>query len=260
MSILSSFFRKEKEPERPALILEEDVPIKRQPMGGSKGELANGMRIDVMTREGEFLLSGRIVEMDGASVTLGRLPGEFSFKTAPLNAEVTLNGYDRRLIPVCMSGAVELSNRTSFKVRDIKIQDHNEGRENFRLPLTAPASLYRREDEHYRRPEDCQLVNISSGGCCVESEYVHIEDEILRVRIKLEEYSPLNFMGQIVRCTEHAPGKFWYGILFAQLTEKETDALNRTLFNLQMGIRETHMRTEDGPWASSSRKKPEGKR
>lgn len=259
MGIFSSLFQKEKEPER---LQEYDLeePVKRQPVAGSKGQLAKGMHIDVMNREGEYLLTGQIVEFSDDTLTVERLPGELSFKVIPLNADVTLNGYDRRLIPVSMSAVVEQSTRTTFKVKDMKMEDHSNVRSSFRLPLSTPVSLYRQDDEHYRRPEDCQLVNISTGGCCVESEYVHMEDEVLRVRIKLEEYSPLNFLGQIVRCSEHRPGKYWYGILFAQLTEKEADSLNRTLFNLQMGIRETHIHTEDGPWGSSSRKKSEEKR
>ena len=77
---------------------------------------------------------------------------------------------------------------------------------------------------------------------------IHMEDEVLRIRVKLEEYAPLNFLGQIVRCVEHAPGQFWYGILFAQLTEQEITALNKTLYNLQMGIKETRVRSEEDRW------------
>ena len=72
-----------------------------------------------------------------------------------------------------------------------------------------------------------------------------MDDEVLRIRVKLEEYAPLNFLGQIVRCVEHVPGQFRYGILFAQLTEQEITTLNKTLYNLQMGIKETRMRSSD---------------
>ena len=71
---------------------------------------------------------------------------------------------------------------------------------------------------------------------------------MLRIKIKLEEYAPLTFLGQIIRCSEHTPGQFWYGILFAQLTDQETASLSKTLYNLQMGIKTTHMRSEDGSW------------
>ena len=140
------------------------------------------------------------------------------------------------------------SSRTIFKLKNLKVESHAENRDNFRLPYTAPVSLFRKEDDHFRHPEECTLINISTGGCCVQSEYAHIEDEVLRIRVKLDDYAPQNFLGQIVRCSEHAPGQFWYGILFAQLTEQETAALNKTLYNLQMGIKDTLMRDETGYW------------
>ena len=248
MGVFSSLFQKEKDPEQ-TVQAEYEEPVKRQPMGGGAGKLTENMKIDVAAKDGSFLLSGRVTLLEDETITLGRLPGELSFPILPLNSDVSLNGYDRRMLPISLTGVVELSNRTILRVKDIKTATHNESREAFRLPLSAPVSLYRQDDEHYRRPEDCQLVNISTGGCCVESEYVHIEDEVVRVRVKLEEYSPLNFLGQIVRCSEHRSGKYWYGILFAQLTEQEITALNKTLYNLQMGIKETRIRSsEDDHW------------
>ena len=91
-------------------------------------------------------------------------------------------------------------------------------------------------------------MDISTGGACVQSEYIHSEDEVLRIRLKLDDYTPLNFVGQIVRCIEHAPGQFRYGFLFAQLTEEEITSLNKILFNMQTGVKRTHMRTEIGHW------------
>lgn len=222
--------------------------IPPQPETAPTGELYEGMHLDVMTREGEPLLSGRVTDFSPDSLTLGRLPGELSFKIAPVGAAVSLSGYDRRLIPLCLSGVVQESGRTILRLKNLKIEHHAEHRDNFRLPFTTPVSLYRSDDERQRNPEECTLVNISTGGCCVQSEYIHVEDEVLRIRVKLEEYAPLNFLGQVVRCVEHAPGQFWYGILFAQLTEQEITALNKTLYNLQMGIKQTHIRTEEGHW------------
>lgn len=243
-----SFFSKEPEED---LFLDEAQPVlqvARQPESAPTGELFEGMCIEVMTKEGEPLLSGRIVELTDETLALGRLPGELSFKIAPIGAAVNLSGYDKKLIPICLSAVIQESGRTIFRLKNLKIENHAENRDTFRLPFNAPVSLYRKDDNHYKNPEDCQLINISTGGCCVQSEYIHMEDEVLRIRVKLEEYAPLNFLGQIVRCVEHAPGQFRYGILFAQLTEQEITALNKTLYNLQMGIKETRIRSEEGAW------------
>jgi len=255
MGIFSFFSREaEPEPEVEERVEEEKkeevierVPYK-QPESALTGELFKGMRMDVTDREGAPLLSGQVSEKTDDTLTLIRLPGDLSFKIATIGSTVRINGYDKKLIPISLSGTVQESTRTLFSAKNLKVESHAENRNNFRLPYTAPVSLYRKDDIHYRNAEECVLVNISTGGCCVQSEYVHIEDEVLRIRIKLDDYAPLNFLGQIVRCTEHAPGQFWYGILFAQLTEQETTSLSKTLYNLQMGIKDTLMRDETGYW------------
>lgn len=246
-----SFFSREPEDDDEELEQEEEQAarlIPRLPENAPTGELFEGMRIDVATREGDPLLSGRILERTADTLTLGRLPGDLSFKISPLNTAVSLSGYDKKLIPISLSAVVEESTRTVLKLKELRVESHAENRDTFRLPYTAPVSLYRQDDEHFRNPEECTLINISTGGCCIQSEYVHVEDEVVRIRVKLEDYAPLNFLGQVVRCSERNRGQFWYGILFAQLTEQEITALNKTLYNLQMGIKETRMRSDEGHW------------
>jgi len=251
MGIFSFFSRDTEDEEDEELLQEEEEAVQispKLPEHAVTGELFEGMRIDVTTKEGELLLTGRVVERSGDSLTLGRLPGDLSFKIVTLNSTVSLNGFDKRLIPICLSAVVAESTRTALKLTDLKVENHAENRESFRLPYTAPVSIFRMDDERMRNPEECTLINISTGGCCIQTEYVHMEDEVMRIRVKLEDYAPLNFVGQVVRCVDRGRGKFWYGILFAQLTEQEIAALNKTLYNLQMGIKQTHMRTEDGHW------------
>lgn len=247
MSIFN-FFSRDEDDEEEEQELAPTKQLGRQPETASTGELFQGMRLDVMTKDGNPLLSGRITDISPDVLTLGRLPGELSFKTTTLGTMVSLSGYDKRLIPICLSGTIQESTRTVLKLKNLKIEHHSENRDTFRLPANAPVSLYRQDDDRLRNPEHCTLINISTGGCCVQSEYIHMEDEVIRIRVKLEDYAPLNFLGQIVRCTEHAPGQFWYGVLFAQLTEQEITSLNKTLYNLQMGIKETHVRGDEGHW------------
>lgn len=240
-----SFFSQESEDEEYAAPVSAPAPaLGRQPESAPTGELFQGMRLEVMTKDRDHLLSGKVAQFTSDTLTLVRLPGELSFKISNLGAEVSLNGYDKKLIPLCLSATVQESTRVSFKVKNLKIERHAENRDTFRLPYTTPVSLYRNDDVQFKNPEQCTLVNISTGGCCVQSEYIHMEDEVLRIRVKLDDYAPLNFLGQIIRCVEHTPGQFRYGILFAQLTEQEITSLNKTLYNLQMGIKETRIRKD----------------
>lgn len=250
MGIFSFFFNDEDEDDDDELLDEEEDGGKRPTAKNSSSlQLYVGMQLDIF-KDGKLLHAGQITSLNGDRLTLSRLPGALSFKICPLDANITLRGYDKRLVPINLTGTVEESSRVIFKVKDLRVQTHSEARDNFRLPYSTPASLFRADDEHFRNPEECQLVDISTGGCGVESEYVHLEDDVVRIRIKLESYAPLTFLGQIVRCVENDDGKFRYGILFAQLTEQETDTLNKTLYNLQMGIRDAHMRSAPGQYRS----------
>lgn len=251
MGIFSFFTRDDDDEEEEFLEEEEEEQEERGPRppeGATTGELFDGMRLDVASKEGDFLLTGRIVGRAADTLTLGRLPGELSFKILTLNSSIKLNGYDKKLIPISLSATVEESTRTALKVKNLKVESHEEGRDNFRLPYSTPITIYRRDDEQLSNPEHCQLVNISTGGCCIQSEYVHMEDEVIRIHIKLEEYAAMEFLGQVVRCSNQVRGLFNYGVLFAQLTEPEITSLNKTLYNLQMGIKDIHMRNNEGHW------------
>ena len=63
----------------------------------------------------------------------------------------------------------------------------------------------------------------------------------------MAKYAPMVFLGQVIRANEFTSGIFRYGFLFAQLGDQETDALNKILFNIQVGNRrEWQQRNSDG--------------
>lgn len=237
MGFFSYFFSSDDEDEEEALPEPEE---ERSPTD----ELFDGMRLDVTDKQGQPLFSGRITARDHDTLTLNRLPGDLSFPILSINSEINVNGYDKKLLPICLSATVQQSSRIALVLKDLHVDNHAENRSSFRLPYSAPVSLYRADDERLRNPEPCRLVNVSTGGCCLESEYIHAESEVVRVSLELTEYGPLTYLGQIIRGEERAPGVFRYAILFAQLTEQETDLLNRTMFNLQVGIKNAHLRVE----------------
>lgn len=244
---LFSFFSRDDDENEDLLEEEEQEDVQpRQPDSVTAGELSEGMRLDVATKEGDVLITARIVSRTADTLTMGRLPGELTLKVLTLNSSVRLNGYDKKLVPITLSATVEESTRITLKLKDLKVESHDENRDNFRLPYSTPITIYRRDDEQLRNPEQCQLVNISTGGCCIQSEYVHMEDEVIRIHMKLDDYAPMEFLGLVVRCSNQVQGLFNYGVLFAQMTEQEITALNKTLYNLQMGIKDVHMRSTDG--------------
>ena len=214
-------------------------------------ELHNGMTVSVESTEGAELFRGQITGFVGGDteMTLERLPRALSFRILDLGAGVLLRVCDEEMQQFILKGTVKESTRLVCRFKDVKLKPIDETRESFRLPLRTEAELFYMTDDSRSNPEECILVNISTGGACLESEYLHAEDEVLRLKVKLEDYVPMEFVGEIIRVLEYTPGRFRYGFLFAQLKESERTDLTRTLYNLQVGNRRPWMRTEDGYWS-----------
>lgn len=207
-----------------------------------------GIPLNVVTKDNQLALSGKLTSQAGGTLTLERLPGSLAFEILPVGEPVFIRGFTTRMEQFNLTGTVQESSRVVCRLTDIQVSDVENQRMSFRTPVQdTPAWLYRREDEHCRRAEECMLVDVSTGGCCIESEYVHEENEVLRIKIKLEDYQPMLFLGQIIRASEYG-GKYRYGILFAQLREDELTSLTRTLYNIQVGNRRTWGQSQSGHW------------
>ena len=217
---------------------------------GDLSDLHNGITLTVESTEGGELFSGQLTGYaDGdTALTLERLPGGLSFKVLELGATMQLRGCDEMMRQFILRGTVQESTRLVCRFKDVKLKPIQESRENFRLIIRSPAELYYMTDDSHSNPEECTLVDISVGGACLESEYIHAEDEVLRLKIKLEDYIPMEFVGEIIRVVEYEPRKFRYGFLFAQLKESERTELTRTLYNLQTGNRNIFWRSQLGTW------------
>ena len=85
-------------------------------------------------------------------------------------------------------------------------------------------------------------MDISVGGARIQSEFLHAEGEALNLRVKLEDYAAMEFLGEIIRVEEFPSGVFQYGFLFAQLTEDEITSLAKTIYNIQVGNRSAWLR------------------
>ncbi|MCM1234851.1 MAG: PilZ domain-containing protein [Ruminococcus flavefaciens] len=217
---------------------------------GAFPELYNGMTLELETPEGARILTGRLsgYTPSDAAMTLERLPGGLSFPVRDVGTSVVVRGVNEQMIQFFLKGTIQESNRLMCRLKDLKVKAIPEQRHDFRLQVGAPVTMFYQSDEAQSNPEECTLVDISTGGACVESEYLHAEDEVLRLRIKLLDYAPMEFLGEIIRVTEIQPGRFRYGFLFAQLRESELTELTRTLYNIQVGNRQTWTRSEQGHW------------
>ena len=213
-------------------------------------ELYNGLTLDLETTDGVHILTGRLTGYapDDTALSLERLPGGLSFSVRDVGTSVLVRGVTESMTQFFLKGTIQESSRLICRLKDVKVKSITEMRHDFRLRMGIPVTMFYQTDTTYSHPEECTLVDISTGGACIESEYLHAEDEVLRLKVKLMDYAPMEFIGEIIRVVEYQPGKFRYGFLFAQLKEGELTELTRTLYNIQVGNRSTRVRSEEGHW------------
>jgi len=206
------------------------------------------MPLDVSLPRGRQLLSGRLTSFDSKELTLERKPGQLSFNVYEPGLEVYIRGFDDGAMTFDLKGYVKESTRIKFVVERLEEVTCADRRSNFRIVLNLPGFLYSEDDTKFKSPEDCQLVDVSASGACFQSEYIHSEGEAFYLKIPFEEYYtmeqgvPQVVLGQIIRVEEPTAGKFRYGFLFAQLDERETNALVKQLFQIQMGNKRERVR------------------
>ncbi len=212
-------------------------------------EMCREMPIEVVEKSGRVLNTGLITEYGGAELTMGRHPGGLSFKVCEPGSTVYVRGCDNKMNQFYLRATVEESSRILMRLKELEPEVHENHRDTFRLAVNnVPISIYYLNDERFERPEECKLVDISTGGCCFTSEYLHGEGEVLRIKVKLEDYVAMDFIGEVIRVVECGPNEFRCGVLFAQLKKEEINSLTKVLFNMQLGNRREHSRTEDGHW------------
>lgn len=251
MGILS-FLNKNQNQDQDFDDLEEfdDTPSISQAAGKPKAELPDlhrEMLVEILGENGQGIIDGIITECSRREITIGRRPGGLSFKPCEIGSGVVVRGRDDKMAQFYLRAVVAESSRIHLRLKDLVQEVRDDLRDAFRLTVNAPITVFFYDDEHMQLPMDCTLVDISAGGCCISSERRYEEGGVLRLRIKLGDYVPMNFVGEIIRVTERGHSDHSYGILFAQMDKGEQDVLTRTLFNLQAGDRKEHSRV-NGHW------------
>lgn len=213
-------------------------------------ELYNGMTLDLETADGVHILTGRLTGYapGDTALSLERLPGGLSFHIRDVGTSVLVRGVTESMTQFFLKGVIQESTRLICRLKGVKVKTITEMRRDFRLRMGIPVTMFYQTDTTYSHPEECTLVDISTGGCCIVSEYLHGEGEVLRLRVKLEDYVAMDFVGEVIRVVDCGKDGFRCGILFAQLKKEEVEALTKMLFNLQLGNRREHSRSETGHW------------
>lgn len=207
-----------------------------------------GMAIDVMEESGRVLNDGLVTEYKDRELTLGRKPGALSFRISEIGSTLFIRGCDSKMTQFYLRARVAESTRTVIKLCELEPEVRDNHRRNFRLAINTPISIFYLNDERRERPEKCVLVDISTEGCCIQTEYLHGEGEVIVLKVKLDEYIAMDLVGEIIRVNDCGTNGFRCGVLFAQLKKEETESLTKMLYNIQISNRREHSRSEDGHW------------
>ena len=80
----------------------------------------------------------------------------------------------------------------------------------------------------------CRLRNISVGGACIGSEYVHHKGDKFLLKVKLLEDRPASAMFcQVLRVIERGESNYEYGCQFLELTEEDEGKITQNIFAAQ---------------------------
>ena len=109
-------------------------------------ELNKGMSLDVVTKDGKLLVTGRISAVTAAGLTLERMPGWLAFDTVNIGETVNLRGFTKQMLAFNLSGTVRESSRIIFRVQNLRVEHVINQRLTFRLPINGPAYLFRQDD------------------------------------------------------------------------------------------------------------------
>lgn len=216
-----------KAPERNGIPEEELIPEEKKV---KLPEFSTGVPVDVVSRTGAVLLTGRPTDFEDTHISLERVPGEMSFPVIAIGTDVKLRGFGEDMAPLNYSARVAWSTSVICTLDNLQFLPYQDIRSSMRQPLRVEGELYSLNDTLFNNPKPCTVLNISTGGACITSPCQYEKGRELRLRLEVVKgggYS--SFAGQIVRAEERAEGGYEYGILFAQLRRSQINGLNNDI-------------------------------
>lgn len=192
------------------------------------------MPVDVMENYDTVLLTGRVSRFDHTELVVERMAGEMSLPTQQVGGTVLIRGYNEQIEPLIMQGIVKRSSLVECVVSGLELIPYDNLRKSVRYPLSPPANIYAMEDTTLDQPQECRLLNISTGGACIESTFAYAMNQTLRLRVELiKNGGYTSYQCQVVRITPRPDGHYMYGLLFAQLSRSKMNELMRDINTIQ---------------------------
>lgn len=228
MSILSSLFSTRAKNEM------TDMEWQETQEPEAKG-LAAGTLLKVFTG-GKLLSIGSIRSIGSENLAIVRQPGQQELKVCKIGEEVCATNLNDVLPYIyVMRGTVAESTGEELQIVNMKTTRYENQRSSSRLMLDTPVLIYNQEDTQLKSVKGIgHVVNIGTGGVCVQTKSVHQEGDSLQLKINFKRHGFMVLPGQVVRVDYQDTNVYQYGVCFQCLTSQDKEDLERAL----SGVRE----------------------
>ena len=228
---------KEKPEEEQATAEEVQADVLDSSTGAILPPLNHDAPIELFSEDGAMLLSGRLSASSRTELVITRVPGMINLPTIPVDSRIRVSAYTLDLDPCNLFARVAVSNMVECRVRNLEVIPYFNQRLSFRQPLNVPAAFYAMEDTYFNNPHECRILDISTGGARVLSSYVYSEDDVVRLRAELVKGNGyMSFTSKVIRITSTNDGSFIYGLLFAQLKQRQINDMLKDIRQVQQNV------------------------
>lgn len=203
--------------------------------GEAQEDLAvySGMRVEVTTMEGRLLFVAKLLGLHEDKAELHQYSETDPFEEGE-SIRVRIRGYsDRDRKAVYMEGVITPGSRHIWQVEELTVARVGNERAFFRLDTNLDATVTTFSGLNIGE-KACKLLNISVGGACIGSEYVHHKGDKFLLKVKLLEDRPASAMFcEVLRVIERGGSKYEYGCRFLELTEEDEEKITQNIFAAQ---------------------------
>ena len=170
----------------------ETAPVSESKPFESKGvntipTLNPDMPITVFHPDNLFdaMMSGRLGETSPGKLCIECTLRGRSFQVLDEGMAVVVHGYDKDTSPMVIDATVVHSNSVELVVGDCSVKSLKDNRRVPRLPIDMPGSVYLPNDKNRSKPIDCRVVDISTSGACIISEFAFCVGDMVRLHAEL---------------------------------------------------------------------------
>ena len=136
-----------------------------------------------------------------------------------------------------MEGTISPQPHHTWQVEELTVARIGNDRAFFRLDTNLDATVTTFSGLNIGE-KPCKLLNISVGGACIGSEYVHHHGDKFLLKVKLLEDRPASAMYcQVLRVIDRGDSKYEYGCRFLELTEEDEGKITQNIFAAQRKAR-----------------------